>query len=192
MCPSRLTSRINARSTNIAARLSDVDILINNAGVAHFHGILSAPDDSAARNEMTVNYFGVFDTIRAFAPVLADNGGGTIVNMSSIAGHVNFPVLGSYSASKAAVHSLTQSVRAELADQGTQVVGVYPGPVDTDMARDFPSDKAVPAEVIRTILQAVESGQEDVYPDATAQGLHENIMADPKAVEKETGQMLPA
>lgn len=176
----------------VADELRDVDILVNNAGVAHFQGILSAPDDTAARTEMEVNYFGVFDTIRAFAPVLAANGGGTIINISSIAGHVNFPVLGSYSASKAAVHSLTQSVRAELAGQGTQVAGVYPGPVDTDMAKEFPSDKAAPSDVIRHILEAVENGQEDIYPDAVAQGLHANILADPKAVEKETGQMLPA
>ncbi len=175
-----------------ARQIKDVDILINNAGVAGFQGILSAPDDSAARNEMEVNYFGVFDTIRAFAPVLAANGGGTIINISSIASHVNFPVLGSYSASKAAAHSLTQSVRAELASQGTTVVGVYPGPVDTDLAKPFPAEKTDPRVLADAILRAVEEGQEDVFPDPVAQGTYDNILADPKAVEREVGQMLPA
>ncbi len=76
---------------------------------------------------MEVNFFGVLNMTRAFAPVLAANGGGAMITVSSIAGLVNFPDLGSYSASKAAVHSMIQGTRAELAGQKTQVFGVYPG-----------------------------------------------------------------
>lgn len=175
-----------------AAAHQDVAVLINNAGVAAFEGLISADNTDAARDEMEINYFGVLNVTRAFAPILAKNGGGAIVNMSSIAAHVNFPMLGSYSASKAAVHSLTQGVRAELAGQGTLVVGVYPGPVDTDMAASFPMEKATPASVAQGILAAVEAGEEDVYPDPASVETHAGLIGDPKAVERQVGEMLPA
>ncbi|MBL4907154.1 MAG: SDR family oxidoreductase [Sneathiella sp.] len=176
---------------SLANTHTDVDLLINNAGVAAFVGLIAAKSNDPARDEMETNYFGSLNMIRAFAPVLGANGGGAIVNLSSIAGHVNFPALGTYSASKAAVHSLTQGVRAELAAQGTLVVGVYPGPVDTDMAASFPMDKTPPKTVVKAILAAVESGQEDVYPDPMAVEMHTALMGDPKAVEKQVSEMLP-
>ena len=175
-----------------AEAYGDVALLINNAGIAAFEGLIAADGIEAARNEMEINYFGVLNVTRAFAPVLARNGGGAIVNMSSIAAYVNFPVLGSYSASKAAVHSLTQGVRAELAAQGTLVVGVYPGPVDTEMAANFPADKATPASVAQRILAAVEAGEEDVHPDPASEETYAGLLGDPKAVEKQAGEMLPA
>ena len=176
----------------VALAHGDVELLVNNAGVAGFEGIISSQSDAVARNEIETNYFGVFNMVRAFSKALATNGGGAIINMSSIAGQVNFPVIGSYSASKAAVHSLTQGVRAELAAQGTQVLGVYPGPVDTDMAASFPMDKTGANEVVRDILAALEAGEDEVYPDPVSQQMHAGLLQDPKAVEKETGQMLPA
>lgn len=175
-----------------AAACGDVALLINNAGIAAFAGIVDASTGDPARDEMETNYFGTFNMIRSFSPVLARNGGGAIVNLSSIAAHVNFPVLGSYSASKAAVHSLTQGVRAELAAQGTLVVGVYPGPVDTDMAASFPMDKTPPNTVVHAVLDAVEDGVEDVYPDPMSDQMHAGLLSDPKAVEKQAGEMLPA
>ena len=176
----------------VASAHKDVALVINNAGIAKFEGIISAKSSEAAREEMETNYFGTFNVSRALAPVLAANGGGTIVNLSSIAGHVNFPALGSYSASKAAVHSLTQGIRAELAAQGTLVVGVYPGPVDTDMAESLPTDKTAPNEVARSVLDGLEAGEEDIYPDPMSAQLHAGLRGDPKAVEKQTGEMLPA
>lgn len=175
-----------------AATSKDVTILINNAGIAGYQGFISAADGSSARGEMETNFFGTFNMVRSFAPALAANGGGAIANISSIAGYVNFPVLGSYSASKAAVHSLTQGIRAELAKQGTQVVGVYPGPVDTDLAANFPMDKTSPNEVAKTVLNAIEDGVEDVFPDPVSTQMHEALLADPKAVERQAGEMLPA
>jgi len=172
-----------------ASRCDDVTLLINNAGIAKFVGLLGGGD--AARDEMETNYFGMLNMVRAFAPVLKQNGGGAMINLGSIASHVNFPVLGSYSASKAAVHSLVQGVRAELAAQGTHVLGVYPGPIDTDMAEPFPMEKTPPAVMVRTVFDALEAGDEDVYPDAMAVELHTGLLADPKAVEKQIGTMLP-
>lgn len=175
-----------------AKRASDVTLLVNNAGVARFAGLIAESSLDAARAEMEVNYFGTLAMIRAFAPALKANGGGAIVNLGSIASHVNFPVLGSYSASKAAVHSLTQGVRAELDAQGTRVVGVYPGPVDTDMAEPFDMPKAPPAQIAEAVLSAVSNGVDDVYPDEMATDLRAQMIHDPAAVEKQIGQMLPA
>ena len=176
----------------LAADHGDVTLLINNAGTAAFAGLIAAGDTDPARSEMETNYFGTLNMVRAFGPVLAANGGGAIVNISSMAALVNFPVLGSYSASKAAVHSLTQGIRAELAAKGTHVLGVYPGPVDTRMAADLTMDKATPNEVARRVLEALEAGDEDVYPDSTAVEMHAGLTQDPKAVERQAGTMLPA
>ena len=174
-----------------AAAHRDVSVLINNAGIATFEGLIAARDGAPARDEMETNYFGTLNMIRSFAPVLAANGGGAIVNLSSIAGQVNFPMLGSYSATKAAVHSLTQGVRAELAAQGTLVVGVYPGPIDTDLAAKMPMEKAAPETVATAVVAAVEAGEEDVYPDPTSIEMHAALLSNPKAVEKQAGEMLP-
>jgi len=170
---------------------TDVTLLINNAGVAGFSGLIAAGDDSVARGEMETNYFGTLNMVRAFAPILATNGGGGVVNLASMASYVNFPMIGSYSASKAAVHSLTQGIRAELAAQGTQVAGVYPGPIDTDMTAEFPMDKTPTNVAAQAILAGVENGDEEIYPDPLAVEMHAGYLGDPKAVEKEAGGMLP-
>ncbi len=176
-----------------AKNATDVSLLVNNAGSAHFTGFMNTDDPAtAAQADMDVNYFGTLSMIRAFAPGLKASGGGAIVNVASIASFVNFPVLGSYSASKAANHSLTQGVRAELKAQGTLVVGVYPGPVDTDMARDFDAPKVPPSQIAAAILDAVTNSTEDVFPDETAANLHAGLLSDPKATEQQVGTMLPS
>lgn len=96
--------------------------------------------------------------------MLAKNGSSAVVNIASIASLVNFALLASYSASKAAAHSLTQATRAMLNDQGTQVFGVYPGPIDTRMARDIPLGKTSPADAARTIIAGIEAGTEEIFP----------------------------
>ncbi|WP_299375929.1 SDR family oxidoreductase [uncultured Kiloniella sp.] len=176
---------------SIANDFKDISLLINNAGIARFTSFMTAPSLDDARDEMETNYFAPLNMIRAFAPVLKANGGGAIVNISSVAGYLNFPALGSYSASKAAVHSLTQGVRAELAAQGTHVVGVYPGPIDTDMTAGLPLDKTAPSSVVKAVLEAVENNIEDVYPDPMAVEFHAGFLSDPKALEKQVGEMLP-
>jgi len=175
----------------VAEAHKDVTLLINNAGIAAFAGFIAASDINPARAEMETNYFGTLNMIRAFAPILAGNGGGAIINLASIASYVNFPALGSYSASKAAVHSLTQGIRAELNAQGTRVVGVYPGPVDTDMAAGIEMDKTSPEEVVRSVLDGLAAGTEDIYPDPTSSEMHAGLLDDPKAIERMAGEMLP-
>ncbi len=175
-----------------AARCRDVTLLVNNAGINRMSGLLAAPDLTAAREEMETNYFGTLAMCRAFAPVLKGNGGGAIVNMLSITGRVNLPLMGSLSASKAAAVSMTQGVRAELAGQGTRVVAVLPGAVDTDMSRDFPPPKMPPREVAEAVLAALEQGIDEVYPGEMAHGIAQGLAADPKAVERQFAAYLPA
>jgi NAD(P)-dependent dehydrogenase (short-subunit alcohol dehydrogenase family) len=182
----------NLDQVNAATQAAqDVTLLINNAGVIGSGGLFIPNSVETAQWEMTTNYFGTLYMVRAFAPLLQSNGGGAIVNMMSVVSVANAPVFGSYSASKAALNSLTQNIRAELAKQGTQVVGVFPGPVDTAMAEGVPGDKAEPIAVAKAALQAVETGLEDVYPDPVAQSVFAAI-ADPlKAVEKQFAGWMP-
>lgn len=170
-----------------AATAADVQLLVNNAGYAGLSGG-SFTDRQwlvAGRQEMEVNFFGVFEVSQAFAPVLAKNGGGAIVNIASVASLVNFTLFASYSASKAAVHSLTQATRAMLKSQGTQVFGVYPGPIDTRMAADVQMDKASPADTARAIVAGIEAGAEEIFPDPVSMNIGAAYEAGPKALERQ-------
>jgi len=176
----------NPDQVNAAAQQAqDVTLLINNAGVLGAGGLFIANSVDTAQWEMNTNYFGTLSMVRAFAPILQRHGGGAIVNLLSVVSVANAPVFSSYSASKAALNSLTQGIRAELAAQGTQVVGVFPGPVDTAMADGVPGDKAAPSEVAKLTLQAIEKGIDDVYPDPVSQSVFAAIGDPLKAVEKQ-------
>ena len=105
------------------------------------------------------------------------------MNISSVAGLAAFPALVSYSASKAALHSLTQATRALLAPHGVHVAGVYPGPIDTDMARPFEMVKTAPEAAAHASLDGLEDGREEIFPDPTARELGELFLHDPKALE---------
>jgi NAD(P)-dependent dehydrogenase (short-subunit alcohol dehydrogenase family) len=174
-----------------AARAKDVSLLINNAGVNKMKGFIAVDSIDHARAEMEANYFGTLAMCRAFAPVLKANGGGAIVNVITIVARVTIPMLGSYCASKWALFSMTQGVRAELAKQGTLVVSVNPGAIDTDMAKGMEMAKLDPADVARQSLKAVEEGVEDIYVGDMAQGMLQGMRADEKAMEKQLSGMLP-
>jgi NAD(P)-dependent dehydrogenase (short-subunit alcohol dehydrogenase family) len=148
-----------------ARRCTDVNLLINNAGIALWTGFLSPNSVEAARSEMETNYYGPLLLSRAFAPVLAKNGGGAIVNLLSVVSWVAVPSAGTYSASKAAAWSLTNWLRTALREQGTQVIGVHAGPVDTDMASELTLPKVTPIDVVRQVLSAVEAGRDEVLAD---------------------------
>ena len=168
-----------------------VDLLINNAGVLAPGSLFSETTIEDAQWEMNVSYFGSLNMIRAFAPILKNNGGGAIVNLCSLASYVNVPAFGTYSAAKAALHSLTQATRAQLAIQKTLVIGIYPGPVDTRMAEGLPLDKATPAEIADVLLAGIEQGTEDIYPDAMASNVLSDVGKQLKGIEKEFAGMLP-
>jgi NAD(P)-dependent dehydrogenase (short-subunit alcohol dehydrogenase family) len=149
----------------VAKRYTDVNLLINNAGITLWKGFLEPGGVAAARSEMETNYFGPLELSRAFAPVLARNGGGAIVNMLSVLSWISAPTGGTYSASKAAAWSLTNWLRTELKKQGTQVVGVHSGPVDTDMASPLTLPKVTPVDVVKQTLEALEAGRSEVLVD---------------------------
>jgi NAD(P)-dependent dehydrogenase (short-subunit alcohol dehydrogenase family) len=174
-----------------ATEYQDVNLLINNAGIGLLKGFISTPDLAAAKSEIEVNYFGTLRMCRAFAPVLKANGGGAIINMLSILAKVNLPLNASYCASKAAALLMTQGIRAELAAQGTLVIGVMPGTVDTGMSKNFPPPKVAPEVVAQEALQAVIDEVEDVYPGEQAKEMAAQLLKDPKAVEKALAVMLP-
>jgi len=149
-----------------AARCADIDILINNAGLMRFAPVLAAPGVDAAREEMETNYFGTLRMCRAFAPVLAANGGGALVNILSIVSWFANPLNSSYCASKSAEWSLTNAARIELRRQGTLVTGVFAGVIDTDMGAAFAHlPKVSPHSVVDQALDGIEAGAEEVLCD---------------------------
>lgn len=173
-----------------AARCRDVSLLVNNAGVCLWTAALAAPSLENARQELETNYWAILHLSRAFAPILKAQGGGAIVNILSVSSLVSFPMAGSYCVSKAALHSLTQGMRAELAAQGTQVLGVYPGPVDTRMIAHLPGDRENPAEIAEATCDALEAGEEELIA-RLAKDLVAAWRADPKAVEHELARDYP-
>jgi len=164
---------------------NDITLLSNNAGANSNTALVAGDGLDNARDEMETNYFGTLSMCRAFAPILKSNGGGTIVNILSILSLVNLPASGSYSVSKAAAYSMNQGVRAELASQQTKVIGVMPGEVDTDMAKEFEGPKEKPLDIAEAAIKAVEDGVEDVFPGDMAQAVSQGHAQDAKAVEKE-------
>jgi NAD(P)-dependent dehydrogenase (short-subunit alcohol dehydrogenase family) len=169
-----------------------VEFVFNNAGVALATGIADATVLDQARREMEVNYFGPLQLLQRLAPALARNGGGAFINIGSAAGLTNVPMFPTYSASKAALHSLTQAARILLAEQGTSVFGVYAGPVDTDMTRDLALPKTSPRDVAFAILDGIEAGQEDIFPDPFAVDFGRQFESSPKAAERQMAAMIAA
>jgi NAD(P)-dependent dehydrogenase (short-subunit alcohol dehydrogenase family) len=177
-----------------AAAATDVDLLVNNAGmVGFFGGDFTDPKwIEGGRQEMEVNFLGTFAVTQAFAPVLAKNGGGAVVNLNSVTSFVSFPIVAAYSASKAATHSLTQVTRSMLRGQHTQVLGVYPGPIDTRMGEALPVEKASPVDAARAIVAGIIAGDEEIFPDKMSQGAGPAFFADPKGLERQVAEAAAA
>lgn len=171
-----------------AKTASDATILINNAGALEGGSQLSSPFEKMRREFMT-NYFGTLRVIRAFVPVLEKHSPATIVNLLSVVSFVNIPGLGAYSASKAAAHSMTIGIRGELAKRGISVLGVYPGPVDTDMAKGIEMAKTSPADVAKAILAGIRENSAYIFPDPMAQQVYPGWKADHVAVENQFASM---
>jgi NAD(P)-dependent dehydrogenase (short-subunit alcohol dehydrogenase family) len=151
--------------TAAAAAADDVTIVINNAGVYGPGTKLLDGGFGDAHQDMEFNYFGTWAVSRAFAPILARNGGGALVNMLSVASWGGRPGFPGYAASKAAQWSLTQSLREGLRDQGTLVVGVHAGFVDTDLATWTDAPKISPASVAEQTMQAIANDSVEVLAD---------------------------
>jgi len=158
-----------------AKTAADVSLLINNAGITRPAPLLDAASIASARAELETNALGPLALAQAFAPILAENGGGAIVNVLSVLSWGTLPQLPSYSASKAAAWSFTNSLRGELRPQGTQVIALHLSYMDTDMARQMTAPKIAPAEVVRQTLDALESGAEEVLADETSRAVKRGL-----------------
>jgi NAD(P)-dependent dehydrogenase (short-subunit alcohol dehydrogenase family) len=158
-----------------AAACGDVTLVINNAGISRSRPML-APDAAAAmRAEFDTNVYGLLAVSQAFAPVLKAHGGGALVNVLSALSWVAIPAFATYSASKSAAWAITNSLRNELRAQGTQVLGLHVGFMDTDMAKGFPGDKASPDDVARQTFAALEAGHHELLADETARGVKASL-----------------
>jgi len=168
---------MNAEQVNAAVKAcGDVTLLVNNAGISLNSGFLASPEAvAAARSEMDVNFFGPWALSSAFAPVLKANGGGAIVNVLSALAWVSFPSVATYSASKSAAWSLTNGLRNELRAQGTQVVALHVGYMDTDMTRGLDAPKSSPDDVARVTLEGVEAGAFEVLADDISKQIKQSL-----------------
>jgi len=167
-------SRVQA----VAAAAGDVQVLINNAGISTGTSVVSG-DVADIRREMDTNFYGQLLMTRAFAPILKANGGGAILNVISALSWFTTPGAGAYAASKAAAWSLTDSARLELADQGTHVVGVHMGLVDTDMAAGIQGPKISTSALAVAGLDAIESGIDEVLADDWAKFVKSGLTLGP-------------
>jgi NAD(P)-dependent dehydrogenase (short-subunit alcohol dehydrogenase family) len=163
-----------------AAAAGDVQVLINNAGISTGTSLLTG-DEATVRREMDTNFYGPMLMTRAFAPILGSNGGGAILNVISALSWFTLPAAGAYAASKAAAWVLTDSTRLELAAQGTHVVAVHMGLVDTDMAKGVEAPKIAPSDLVTAGLDAIESGAQEVLADDWAKFVKSGLTLDPKA-----------
>jgi NAD(P)-dependent dehydrogenase (short-subunit alcohol dehydrogenase family) len=150
-----------------AGQVESLDILINNAGVFRFDDL---SDRAALEQHLAVNLFGTYGLTQAFVPLLARSRG-AIVNNLSIMALAPLPLTPAYSISKAAAFSLTQSLRVLLSGRGVRVHAVLTGPTDTDMVRDLDIPKSSPESVARAIFDAVDNGEEDIFPDPLSQSM---------------------
>ena len=151
-------------------QVNSLDILINNASIALSDDV---SDRTAIEQHLAVIFFGTYDMIQAFLPLLTRSRG-AIVNVLSVAALAALPVIPPYSIAKAASFNLTQSLRALLAGQGVSVHAVLPGPIDTEMSRSLDVPKSPPESVARAIFDGVEKGEEEIFPDPMAESLAES------------------
>jgi NAD(P)-dependent dehydrogenase (short-subunit alcohol dehydrogenase family) len=166
-----------------AVRCADVSILVNNAGQFSMRRLIDAPDMSAARTEMEVNYFAPLAMCRAFAPILARHPQSAIASVLSSGGLVAVPGMGGYSPSKFAARAMSTCVRAELAGQNTSVTALIVGSVDTRMASHVQGFKEPPAVIAAAGLKAIARGVEEVDTDFMAINVRASLARDPKALE---------
>ncbi len=172
---------------NAASTASDIDILVNNAGVMVPGNFAYGNMLESMKTNFEVNVWGLTKLTDAFFNKLKISESAAIVSISSVAGLANMPLISTYSASKAAVHSIVQGLRGELRDSNVLVCGVYPGPIDTEMAKGIEMEKDTPENVAKNVIQAIEDGVEDVFPDVMSKQVGAGYMASPKAVETQFG-----
>jgi NAD(P)-dependent dehydrogenase (short-subunit alcohol dehydrogenase family) len=173
---------------NAVAGLGAIDILVNNAGVAGFGNPLTI-DFETVQQELAVNYLGVLRVTRAVAPGMIGREDGMIVNIATAFAKVNLPLVGTYSATKAALLSLGQAFRAYLLDHNVRVITVMPTTIDTDMSRGANVPKLTKEFVASEILDAIREEKHDPAIGDEAKSVFEQLAKDPLAFEKSLQRM---
>jgi NAD(P)-dependent dehydrogenase (short-subunit alcohol dehydrogenase family) len=179
LVPVRLDVTDAAQAAMLARDLGDVDLLINNAGIAETGGVLDDAGVDAMRRMFETNVFGLLNVSRSFSPVLERHGGGAFVNVLSIASWISNPLLANYAASKAAAWSATNGLRDALRGQGTQVLGVHAGFIDTDLTRGIEAPKLQPAAVVDIVFASLEAGDSEVLVDELTRAIKRGLSAEP-------------
>jgi NAD(P)-dependent dehydrogenase (short-subunit alcohol dehydrogenase family) len=162
-----------------AAVAGDVTLVINNAGIAETGSFLTPGAEASLRRHLDVNVFGTLRVSQAFAPVLARNGGGALLNVASIASWISGPLLANYAVSKSAVWSLSNGLRNDLRGQQTQVLTLHMGFVDTDLTQGIDAPKSTPEAIVARALDALEAGAEEVLADEITGQVKLGLAANP-------------
>lgn len=165
----------DASVQNAAAQCTDVSVLINNAGFLKYGSLLAEDSLENLREHLEVNTFGTLRLSRAFAPILAKQGGGALINVLSVLSWLSPPGSGGYSTSKSAQWGLTNGLRGELREQKTLVIGVHPAYIDTDMVADVQAPKSTPQEVVAITLQALADDREEVLVTEMTQAVKASL-----------------
>jgi|tagenome__1003787_1003787.scaffolds.fasta_scaffold20474088_2 NAD(P)-dependent dehydrogenase (short-subunit alcohol dehydrogenase family) len=165
-----------------AAKASDVTLLVNNAGVLGFGGAADA-DLALVERDLATNYVGTLRVTQAFVPVLEANAPSAIANVLTLIALAPVQGMAGYAASKAAAHSMTQALRGELRGRGIEVIGAYPGGIDTDMLAGVEADKADPAVVAARIVAGIEAADTVIWPDDASAGAGSVYVTDPVKLE---------
>ena len=165
-----------------AAAAPDVTVLINNAGVLAFGSALTG-DLASFERDLRTNYLGTLRVTRAFQPALERNAPAAIVNILTLIALAPVGPMAGYCASKAAAHSFTQALRAELRDRGVTVLGAYPGGIDTDMLAGVDAPKAPPEVVAERVIAGLAAGETLVFPDDNSAGAGSVYLSDPVQLE---------
>jgi NAD(P)-dependent dehydrogenase (short-subunit alcohol dehydrogenase family) len=168
----------------LAQKITKLDIIVNNAGIASACGFTAGNVLENATAEMNTHYFGPLKLVNTFLPLLKQVPQAGVINIASIAAISNFKAMGTYSASKAALHFMTQGLRAELAGSTIFVQGVYPGPFDTRLAAGFDGFKQSPEAIANTILDLYRERVEEVFPDDFSKAMYQTFLESPKKLNE--------
>jgi len=177
--PIQLDVTDHASIERAAATAGDVTLLVNNAGIDTYSRTLVGGDRADIRREFDTNLFGPLDVTRAFAPVIIRNGGGHLLNIASV---LSWLPSGAYGATKAALWSATNHLRAELKPQGIGVTGLYVGYIDTDLAAHVTAPKSAPRAVARAAAEGIEAGADEVLADDFTRAVRGALGGDPTAL----------
>jgi NAD(P)-dependent dehydrogenase (short-subunit alcohol dehydrogenase family) len=178
-----------AQARAAAERIESLDVLVNNAGLALYDDL---SDRALLEQHLAVNLFGPYGVTQAFLPQLTRSQG-AVVNVLSVAAVAALPIIPAYSLSKAAALSLSQSLRALLAERGVRVHAVLTGPMDTEMSREFDVPKASPESVARAIFTGMELGEDDIFPDPMSASMADSWRGGAaKALERQNAAFVQA